>query len=94
MKILDNVNAIVRDDLQQTIHKGSKLSIAAACFSIYAYQELKKQLRQIDHKGYKAYKVLEGEYDFGAYRLCIDHVQGDPFATPCVCVLCIKMRYR
>ena len=45
-------------------------------------QELKKQLRQIDHKGYKAYKVLEGEYDFGAYRLCIDHVQGDPFATP------------
>ena len=39
-------------------------------------QELKKQLRQIDHKGYKAYKVLEGEYDFGAYRLCIDHVQG------------------
>ena len=44
--------------------------------------ELKTQLRQIDHKGYKAYKVLEGEYDFGAYRLCIDHVQGDPFATP------------
>ncbi|MCD7841903.1 MAG: ABC-ATPase domain-containing protein, partial [Lachnospiraceae bacterium] len=28
------------------------------------------------------YKVLEGEYDFGAYRLAIDHVQGDPFATP------------
>ncbi|MCC8050783.1 MAG: ABC-ATPase domain-containing protein [Clostridiales bacterium] len=44
--------------------------------------ELKKQLREIDHKGYKAYKVLEGEYDFGAYRLAIDHVQGDPFATP------------
>lgn len=44
--------------------------------------ELRTQLRQIDHKGYKAYKVLEGEYDFGAYRLCIDHVQGDPFATP------------
>lgn len=44
--------------------------------------ELKAQLRQIDHKGYKAYKVLEGDYDFGTYRLCIDHVQGDPFATP------------
>lgn len=43
---------------------------------------MKNQLRQIDHKGYKAYKVLEGEYDFGTYRLCIDHVQGDPFATP------------
>ena len=48
MKILDNVNAIVRDDLQQTIHKGSKLSIVAACFSIYAYQELKKQLESVE----------------------------------------------
>lgn len=45
-------------------------------------QELRTQLRQIDHKGYKAYKVLEGEYDFRTYRLCIDHVQGDPFAAP------------
>ena len=45
-------------------------------------EELRRMLREIDHKGYKAYKVLEGEYDFGAYRLCIDHVQGDPFATP------------
>ena len=44
--------------------------------------ELQKLLRDIDHKVYKAYKVLEGEYDFGAYRLCIDHVQGDPFASP------------
>lgn len=44
--------------------------------------ELQKLLRDIDHKGYKAYKVLEGEYDFGSYRLCIDHVQGDPFASP------------
>ena len=45
-------------------------------------KELREQLRQIDHKGCKAYKVLEGEYEFGTYRLCIDHVQGDPFATP------------
>ena len=45
-------------------------------------EELRRQLRQIDHKGYKAYKILEGKYEFGAYRLCIDHVQGDPFATP------------
>ena len=44
--------------------------------------DLKRQLAQIDHKGYKAYKVLEGVYEFGAYRLAIDHVQGDPFATP------------
>ena len=55
-------------------------------------EELKKQLRQIDHKGYKAYKVLEGEYDFGAYRLCIDHVQGDPFATPSRVRICWNNR--
>ena len=44
MEILDNVNKTVRDDFASTIRKGDKLSIAAACFSIYAYQALKKQL--------------------------------------------------
>ena len=48
MQILDNINRTVRSDLQASIKKGSKLSIAAACFSIYAYQELKKQLDGID----------------------------------------------
>lgn len=55
-------------------------------------EELKKQLKQIDHKGYKAYKVLESEYDFGSYRLCIDHVQGDPFATPSRVRICWNNR--
>lgn len=44
MQIIDNVNNKVKDDLKSIIHRGSKVSIAAACFSIYAYQELKKQL--------------------------------------------------
>lgn len=48
MKILDNVREIVRDDLKQTIVNGSKVSVAAACFSIYAYQELKEQLEKVD----------------------------------------------
>ncbi len=48
MQILDNINNTVREDLQQSIKRDSKLSIAAACFSIYAYQELKKQLESID----------------------------------------------
>ena len=43
---------------------------------------LKKELTRIDGKSYRAYKDLEGEYDFGSYSLCIDHVQGDPFASP------------
>lgn len=40
------------------------------------------ELQRIDGKGYKAYKDIAGEYDFQDYRLFIDHVQGDPFATP------------
>lgn len=48
MKIFDNVTDIVRDDLIQIIKKGSKVSIAAECFSMYAYNALKKQLENID----------------------------------------------
>jgi hypothetical protein len=48
MKVFNNVTDIVRDDLRVTITKGSRVAIAAACFSMYAYQELKKQLDQVD----------------------------------------------
>src|SRR5690554_2431137 len=48
MKIFDNINNIVKDDLKTTITKNSKLSVAAACFSIYAFEELKEQLQDID----------------------------------------------
>ena len=48
MKILDNVNNTVRDDLRAEIKRGSKVSVAAACFSMYAYQELKKQLESVE----------------------------------------------
>ena len=48
MKIFDNISEIVRDDMVQTISEGSKVSIAAACFSMYAYSILKKQLESID----------------------------------------------
>lgn len=47
-EMFDNVSKTVKDDLTVTIKKGDKLSIAAACFSIYAYQALKKQLDGID----------------------------------------------
>ena len=43
-EMLDNVGRTVKDELTVTIAKGDRLSIAAACFSIYAYQALKKQL--------------------------------------------------
>ncbi len=44
--------------------------------------ELRTLLRSIDHKSYPAYKSLAGAYHFGSYSLFIDHVQGDPFASP------------
>jgi len=47
-EMFDNVSKTVKDDLMVTIKKGDKLSVAAACFSIYAYQALKKQLDGID----------------------------------------------
>lgn len=48
VKVFDNVTEIVRDDMASTISKGSKVSIAAACFSMYVYKELKKQLEAVD----------------------------------------------
>ncbi|MGG7059613.1 ABC-ATPase domain-containing protein [Clostridium nigeriense] len=43
---------------------------------------LKNELQRIDGRGYKAYKDLQGQYDFKDYILSIDYVQGDPFASP------------
>lgn len=48
MQIIDNINKTVKEDLQESIRRESKMSVAAACFSMYAYQELKKQLEQVD----------------------------------------------
>lgn len=47
-RVFDNVTEIIRDDMATTITKGSKISIAAACFSMYAYKELKTQLEQVE----------------------------------------------
>lgn len=48
MELINNTSKTLKDDLSVEIKKGSKLSIAAACFSIYAFQELKKELKGID----------------------------------------------
>ncbi len=45
-------------------------------------EDLRRILLRIDGKGYKAYKDCEGVYRFPDYTLMIDHVQGDPFASP------------
>ncbi len=47
MELINNVSKTLRDDLIQQIKAGSQLSIAASCFSIYAFQELKDALKEI-----------------------------------------------
>ena len=44
--------------------------------------ELRDLLARIDRRGYPAYKDMKGRYSFPGYVLSVDHVQGDPFASP------------
>lgn len=48
MEIFNNTTKVVKDDLEKVIAKGRRVSIAAACFSIYAFQVLQTQLKHID----------------------------------------------
>ena len=48
MKIIDNNIEILKDNLIANIKEGSKVSIAASCFSMYAFNELAEQLKNID----------------------------------------------
>ena len=45
-------------------------------------KDLERELLSLDGRGYPGYKSLKGEYDFGSFILCIDHVQSDPYAPP------------
>ena len=47
MEFIDNVNKTLKDDMISTLRSGSKVAIAASCFSIFAFQELKEQLSDI-----------------------------------------------
>ena len=48
MKIIDNINSLLGDDLKASLHPKSKLKIAASCFSIYAFEALKSELEKIE----------------------------------------------
>lgn len=48
MKLIDNNIETLKDNLISTIQSGSKLSIAASCFSMYAFNELMEQLKGVD----------------------------------------------
>ncbi|ENH96625.1 hypothetical protein J416_09619 [Gracilibacillus halophilus YIM-C55.5] len=57
-------------------------------------KQLQQLLQQIDGKGYKAYKSLQGRYSFHRYEVCVDYVQGDPFASPSKIRIVIPDAYR
>lgn len=46
--IINNTSKLLGDDLRKEIKDGSRLRIAASCFSIYAYAALKTELEKID----------------------------------------------
>ena len=48
MEVIDNINHLLGDNLKQSIRPGSKLKIAASCFSIYAFEALKQALERIE----------------------------------------------
>ncbi|MGP4042452.1 ABC-ATPase domain-containing protein [Gracilibacillus sp. D59] len=57
-------------------------------------KKLQQLLQNIDGKGYKAYKSIQGRYSFHRYELCVDYVQGDPFASPSKIRIVIPDAYR
>jgi len=66
-----------------TPNSGSQRQVEVPTGTIRHAQELRKTLGRIDGRGYKAYKDIEGVYDYPeGFTLFVDHVQGDPFASP------------
>ena len=48
VELIDNINKTLKTDLVEELHSGSRVAIAASCFSIYAFDELKAQLKDIE----------------------------------------------
>lgn len=46
--IINNTSRLLGDDLKKELTDGSKVRIAASCFSIYAYAALKGELERIE----------------------------------------------
>jgi len=48
LRVIDNINTFFGDDLKQVLSSKAKLKVAASCFSIYAFEALKKELKKIE----------------------------------------------
>lgn len=79
MKLIDNVNSRLGDDLKQTIKKGSKISIAASSFSIYAFEALKKELGKIDELRFifSSPTFIEEQFQKVTRQFYIPHIYRD-----------------
>ena len=58
MELIDNVHKTLRDDLKEVMRSDSKISVAAASFSIYAYQELRKELEKCRNSALYSLRLL------------------------------------
>lgn len=76
MKIIDNVNTRLGNDLKESISKGSKLSIAASTFSIYAFEALKKELGQIEELRFifTSPTLIEEKFQKESRKFYIPHI--------------------
>lgn len=79
MKLIDNVNTRLIEDLKQTITKGSHLYIAGASFSMYAYEALKKELNQIDELQFifSSPAFVEENFKKDARQFYIPHIYNE-----------------
>ena len=48
MKLIDNINDLLGDDIKESVQPGARLKIAASCFSIYAFEALKRELESVE----------------------------------------------
>lgn len=77
MKLIDNVNNSLKEDLKSEIKRGDRLAIVAASFSIYAYKELKKELSNVKELDF----IFNNELFLGRDDIQIDQLEKDLFGT-------------
>lgn len=79
MTQIDNINNRLADELKQEIKKGSKLSIAAYTFSIYAFEALKKELKGINDLRFifTSPTFIEENFQKEARQFYIPHIFND-----------------
>jgi SNF2 family DNA or RNA helicase len=79
MKLIDNVNARLSDDLKEEIKKGSRISIAASTFSIYAFEALRKELKSIDELRFifTSPTFIEEKFQKQAREFYIPHIYNE-----------------